>query len=188
MRRSTRIHAIEAARLLNDFVGDLVIGSRAVAWLDIPSRQPAVGEELKITVHRMCMWHVIVTLSKWQEVYDCYKGVFPKDVWKASDNLRAELELRGVRDFRNKVVGHILDKKTKQPIAADDISRKLEHIFKGSYESFLLWINNPAGNIFPETVVSVVEQIRDRIIQQHALTPAELFPWKQTEASVAQTE
>lgn len=178
MRRSERIHAIEATRLLNEFIGDLVIGSRAMGWLDTPALQPKVDQEFKVTMHRMCVWHVIATLSKWQEVYDCYHEVFPEDVREASRDLRKELERRGVRDFRNTVVGHILDKRTKKPISVTDIHRKLEKIFNGSYEGFLLWVNNPAGNVFPETVTSVVEQIRNRLMQQYSITSAELFPWK----------
>jgi len=165
--------------LLNEFVGDLVIGSRAMGWLDAPALQPKVDHEFKLTMHRMCVWHVIATLSKWQEVYDCYHEVFPEDVRKASRDLRKELEKRGVRDFRNTVVGHILDKKTKKPISATDIDKKLNKIFNDSYDGFLLWVNNPAGNVFPTTVISIVEQIRDRLMQHYSITPAELFPWKQ---------
>ncbi|MBI2509489.1 MAG: hypothetical protein HYV99_05860 [Betaproteobacteria bacterium] len=167
--------------MLNEFIGDLVIGSRAMGWLDAPSLQAKVSQEFKVTMHRMCVWHVIATLSKWQEVYDCYHEVFPDDVRKASRDLRKELERRGVRDFRNTVVGHILDKKTKKPISKADIDKKLNDIFSGSYEGFLLWVNTPGGNVFPSTVVSIVEEIRDRLTQKYSITPAELFPWKQQE-------
>jgi hypothetical protein len=179
VRRSQRVHAIEATRFLNEFIGDLVLGSRAMGWLDAPTLQPKVTEEFKVIMHRMCVWHLIATLSKWQEVYDCYHEVFPEDVRKASRDLRKELERRGVRDFRNTVVGHILDKKTKRPICKAELDAKLNKIFNGNYDGFLLWVNTPGGNLFPSTVVSIVEQIRDRITQEYSITPAELFPWKQ---------
>jgi hypothetical protein len=165
--------------LLNDFIGDLVIGSRAMGWLDAPGLQPKVDREFKVTMHRMCVWHSVATLSKWQEVYDCYHEIFPEDVRNASRDLRKDLEQRGVRDFRNTVVGHILDKKTQKPISAADIDNKLNKIFKGGYEGFLVWVNNPAGNVFPTTVISVVEQIRNRLMQHYSISDAELFPWKQ---------
>ncbi|HXG52182.1 MAG TPA: hypothetical protein VNN77_12355 [candidate division Zixibacteria bacterium] len=164
--------------MLNEFVGDLVIASRAMGWLDARALQSKVSHEFKVTVHRMCIWHLVATLSKWQEVYDCYHELFPKDVREASRELRKELERRGVRDFRNTVVGHILDKKTKKPMTKADIDKKLSKIFNGDYEGFLLGVNTPGGNDFPKTVVSIVEQIGDRLTQEHSITPEELFPWK----------
>jgi succinate dehydrogenase flavin-adding protein (antitoxin of CptAB toxin-antitoxin module) len=177
MRRSERIHAIEATRLLNEFIGDLVTGSRVTELLDVLSQQAKVDEETQIAMRRMCMWHIIVTLSKWQEVYDSYLEIFPDDVRKVSRDLRKEMKRRGIRDFRNIVVGHILDKKTKKPISKDEIDKKLDKLFDGSDKKFLLWVNNPAQNIFPTTVVSIVERIRDGLMQQHSITDAELFPW-----------
>jgi hypothetical protein len=178
VRRTERIHAIEATRLLNEFVGDLVVSSRAMEWLELPALQPKVSHEFKVTMNRMCVWHLIATLSKWQEVYDCYHEVFPGDVRKASRDLRKELEKRGVRDFRNTVVGHILDKKTKKPLSRTDIDQRLNKISSGDYEGFLRWVNASGGNVFPNTVVSIVEQIRDRLTQEYSITQAELFPWK----------
>ena len=126
----------------------------------------------------MCVWHVILTLSKWQEVYDCYNQVFPIGLREASQTLCKELERRGVRNFRNTVVGHILDKKTKRPILATEINAKLTKIFNGSPETFLLWVNNPDGNHFPDTVVGIVEHVRDRLMQDFSITKHDLFPHK----------
>jgi hypothetical protein len=178
MRRTERIHAIEACRLLNEHIGDLVIGSRASGLLDTPAIRPKINQEFKITMNRMCLWHTIATLSKWQELYDCYNEIFPVDVRKAARDLRKELEKRGIRDFRNTVIGHILDKKTKQPISAAELNAKLVKIFNGSSDEFSLWINNPAGNHFPESVIAIIEQIRNRLMQDYSLKASELFPWK----------
>jgi hypothetical protein len=178
MHRSSRTHAIEATRLLNEFIGDLVVGSRTLEWLDAPAVKPKVSHEFRVTVNRMCIWHVISTLSKWQEVYDCYSGLFPADVREASKHLRKELERRGVRSFRNTVVGHILDKKTKRPLSAEDLTAKLQTVFDGDMEPFLLWINDPSGNESPKTVVGIVEHVRNRLMEEHKLTDADLFPWK----------
>lgn len=177
MRRNQRSHAIEATRLLNDFIGDLVIGTRALEWLDAPAIRPTVTREFRVTMNRMCVWHVIATLSKWQEVYDCYNQLFTEDVREATRSLRKELDKRAVRDFRNTVIGHILDKKTKKPLAGTGIDGKLSRVFVGDMDTFLRWVNNPADNTFPKTVVGIVEHVRDRLKQHFAITDQELFPW-----------
>ena len=42
-------------------------------------------------------------------------------------------------------------------------------------DDFLNWINNPASNSYPETIVSVVETVRDAIAKEQSINPSEIL-------------
>ena len=87
-----------------------------------------------------------------------------------------KLDERGVKDFRNKVAGHIFDKKLNRPLTSVEIDARLSTVFGDSEESFLMWINNPQNNVFPRTIIAVCEHTRDRIQTEYRLQPEEIFP------------
>ena len=47
---------------------------------------------------------------------------------------------------------------------------RFELITDGDVSTFLDWINNPRGDIYPSTVVSIVETVRDTLMKQHSIT------------------
>src|SRR5580765_4189772 len=120
-----RAKAVEAFRFLNEYVGDLVAGTRSLELFDTSPLFANVSDSFRLVLRRMCLSHMVVTLSKWGEVYDRYKDILPKDVLEACRDLRKELDRRGVRDFRNTVVGHIWDEKLGRPLTASEIERRL---------------------------------------------------------------
>ena len=122
----------------------------------------------------MCISHLVITLSKWAELYDLYVAIFPSDVRDVASKLKRELDRRHVRSFRNTVVGHVRDAKLGRPLTADEIENRLKSVIGDSLESFQGWINNPAKNVFPETVVAICEHIRDRIAEDNGLGPNDL--------------
>jgi len=175
MNRPDRGRAIEAARLLNEFVGDLVVGTRTLDLLEAPNIKSIVTDAFRTTMTRMCVSHLVVTLSKWQELYDRYKALIPSDVREACRDLRKELERRDVRGFRNKAAGHIWDSDTKRPISGSEVDSRLATIYDGNFEHFLLWINDPDSNQFPHNVVAIVEHVRNRLRAEFNITDADLF-------------
>ena len=100
--------AVEALRFLNEYVGDLVAGTRSLEIFDT-SLLANLSDSMKLVLRRMCVSHLVVTVSKWGEVYDRHKDILPKDTLQACRDLRKELDRRGVRHFRSTVVGHIWD-------------------------------------------------------------------------------
>ena len=170
-----RVTAVEAFRFLNDYVGDLVAGTRSLELFETSPLFSNVSDSMRVVLRRMCLSHLVVTLSKWGEVYDRYRDVFPDDVLQPCRDLRKELDRRGVRNFRNTAVGHIWDKKLRRPLTVSEVENRLGLVIGNDLASFRTWINNPAGNEFPYTVVAVCERIRDRIGEQHGLGSADLL-------------
>ena len=168
--------AIEAYRILNEFVGDLVAGTRSLELFESPGFTSKIKSSTLVTLRRMCLSHIIVTLSKWAELYDRYKALIPPDTKPACRDLREQIDHRGIRTFRNSVVGHIWDSKLKRPLTASEIDSRLAAILGENQAGFLAWINDPGSNTFPNTVVSICEHTRNRIGEEHGLNPSEIFP------------
>jgi len=164
-----RERAIEAVRILNQFIGDFIVGTEGLKIYDLPSIEPRVSRGVAIGLNRMMMSYLVISLAKWDEFYRCYRAILPSDVRNACLSLQVEIKSRGIIDFRNKVVGHILDDVTKRPLTASEIDRRLDRVVNGSREDFLLWINNPAGNTFPNSVVAITEHVRDRLRNEYGI-------------------
>jgi len=167
--------ALEAYRILNGFVGDLVAGTRSLELFASPAFSSQMKASTLATIRRMCLSHLIITLSKWAELYDRYKAVIPKDVRDACRELRKQIETRRVEKFRNSIVGHIWDKELMRPLTSAEIDTRLSQVFGEREESFLKWINDPKSNVFPSTVVAICEHTRDRIQAQYGLQREEIF-------------
>lgn len=170
-----RTKAIEAYRILNDFVGDLVAGTRSLDVFESPLLASKIGPNTHLVLRRMCLSHLVITLSKWAELYDTYKAVFPSGTRAACLELRKQIKNRGIRDFRNTIVGHIWDSKLKRPLTRTEVDARLAQVLKDSQQSFLTWINDPAGNVFPKTVVAICEAAREGIRAEHGLNDSEIF-------------
>jgi hypothetical protein len=54
---------------------------------------------------------------------------------------------RGIVDFRDTVVGHILDKDTSGLLTSREIDERLERVIAGNREDFLRGINNTTAKI-----------------------------------------
>lgn len=170
-----RTKAIEAFRMLNDFVGDLVAGTRGLEVFESPGFASKLGASTQLILRRMCLSHLVVTLSKWAELYDHYKAVIPNATREACLSLRKEIEARGIRHFRNKVVGHIWDSELSRPVMRSEVDARLAQVLGDSQQSFLAWINDPASNVFPKTVVAICEAARDAIRDEYNLNDSEIF-------------
>jgi hypothetical protein len=169
-----RLRAAEACRLLNEFVGDLVAGTRSLDLFEAPAFASKIDANTRVILRRMCLSHLVVTLSKWAALYDGYKAVIPSDVRAECQELRRAIVGRGIREFRNKVVGHIWDDTLKRPLSRAEIDMALARVLGGSLQSFLVWINNPKVNA-SASVVTICESVRDRISTEHSLTDSEIF-------------
>jgi len=170
-----RERAAEAAGLLNHFLLDFIIGTRALEIFESPAIAPSVTPRMAVALNRMAMSHLVVTLTKWGEFYRRYAAVLPIDVRDSCRDLNAQIEIRGIVEFRNTVVGHILDDLTGRPLTSREVDERLDRIMRGERADFFRWINDPASNIFPTSVVAITEHVRDRLRQEYDLRDQEIL-------------
>lgn len=169
-----RERAVEATRLLNSFLLDFVVGSRGLESFDCPAIAPSVSRTTAIGLNRMAISHLVVSLAKWAEFYRHYRAILPADVRDACLALHDQIIARGIIDFRNTVIGHILDDDTKRPLTSREIDERLERVITGNREDFLRWINNPVANTFPHSVVAITEHVRDRLRREYGIRDEEI--------------
>ncbi len=164
-----RTRAIEAVKILNDFISDAVVGTRSIEIFDKLIKGRAISEGTKIGMARMCYFHLILLLAKWAEFYEKYRSIIPADCVKECRALNNEVRKLDAPMFRNKYVGHIWNKDTKRPLTSREISRYMDKITKGDRAAFLHWINNSKNNRYPNSVVSVISHVRDRLRTEYKI-------------------
>lgn len=168
--------AIEASKLLNQFLGDLSATTQALILFESPSRFPKLNVENRLSLRRMCISHLIVTLSKWNELYEHYKNVFPKDK-DIENNLKAlykKIKNSGIIDFRNSIIGHVWHDKLNRPLSSSEVEKLSKNIYT-DLETFIKWIDNPKNNKFPNTVTSICAHLRDKIMDNYKIAPEEIL-------------
>lgn len=166
--------AIEAFWILNDFIGDLITGTYAFDCFDLPDFKKNATAEVLRRYNKMADCFIYITLAKWIEFYDHYLPIIPHHLKKKCKSFREDLEKRGVRKFRHKVVGHIWSKEHNRPLLDGEINEMERRITQGDNEKFLRWINDPANNGSGETVVGISELVRDEIRKEWSLSQEEL--------------
>ncbi len=170
-----RSKAIEAYKILNDVLGDLVIGTNTIDHLFHPLLSSQMDEKYKIGITRLCVFHLIITLNKYIEFYHHYKAIIPKETLNSCKDLMKILKDKQIPKFRNKVVGHIWDKERKAPITDQESDIYSQRIYGGNFNAFLLWINNPNDNVFPKTVISIIENAKKKIAEDYKIEDSEIF-------------
>jgi hypothetical protein len=171
----TQADALHAFHLLNHFVGDLVAGSQVRSFYYSPKVARLASAATIGCVNRMCLFHLILTLDKWSEFYGRFHHIVPADCRDACKQLVKEVARRKIKRFRNTFVGHIWSKKLRRPLTQDEIEAAVLTIVDGDPDAFVRWCSNHEANVYPTTVVSIVERTRDRIREVFGLSEAELF-------------
>lgn len=77
------------------------------------------------------------------------------------NNLRKKIEEKKVYGFRNKYIGHIIDKDTKAPINVEDGYPLLQKIVGKDWDEFYQWIFPGPSQDCSNSVVGVVTNFRD---------------------------
>lgn len=169
-----KLQAIEAYQLLNNFVGDLIAGTRTLELYQLTKIKKIANETTQLFVKRMCISHLIITISKWNEFYDKYKSIIPKDVIDKAKNLKKDINKRKLINFRNTVAGHIWDKKLNRPLTPNEIDNRLQQVFITNQKDFINWINDHKNNK-NVSIVSVCELLRKKIQEEYNLTEEQIF-------------
>lgn len=172
---TSRSTAIEAIDVLNYLIADFVAGT----YVFIDYRQRFKSGILNIeqlsAVQRMCFSHLALSFCKLLEFWDHYHQLVPPIHHEDLKKLNARIRKKGVKNFRNKVAGHILDTKSHRPLQHSEIMLLLDGLIGKHADDFLYWINNPLDNTYPNTVVSIVETIRNTIAHKYVITPDEII-------------
>lgn len=174
MNVSNRQLAIDATDLLNEFIGDIVTGVMVHREYDVHYRAGNLSYMQMVPIHKMCISHLILTLSKWVEVYGKYHAIFPPEVTSVCRELNKNIRRRGIVAFRNKCVGHIWNNKTGKPLVHSEIQDRLDLVFEGDINLFLKWLNDPNDNTYPKTVISIVEKIRKYLMEKYSIEAGEM--------------
>ena len=175
MDGGSRERAIEAYWLMNDFIFDLITGIRAFEYFDTAKFKAGATTQVLQGYNKMADSFIFLTLAKWIEFYNHYRMVIPSEQQTACKQLRNELVAKGVKDFRNKVVGHIWSTEHNRPLLPGEIEHLEKRITGGDGSAFLKWINNPGNNYFGATIVGTSEAVRDGIKKKWALSEQELL-------------
>lgn len=173
MDSGNRELAVQAVGLLNGFIGDCVISVRILHEYHRPLAGKAERETL-MPVHRMCLSSLVLTLYKWLEFYDKYYIIIPDNLHNECRDLTRELTRRKIYEFRHTCLGTIWDNKNNRPLYNSELIKRLNNIAGGDLFNFLDWINNPQLNRFPETVVSIIETLRNELATGYSIAPQEV--------------
>ena len=168
------MRACDAVDTLTDFIGDLIAGVMVLREYMLAREKGCLEDLTMITIRKMCLSHVVLTLCKFDEFWQHYKDLVPLQHRVAGKNILKTMKEKKVKDIRDKWVGHIWDKAQRRPLIHSEIIERFDVLVNGDLSAFLDWINNPKNNTYPSTVLSVVEAIRDSIMETHGISLNEI--------------
>ena len=176
---NTTNKALDAARLVDKLLIDVIVGTRSI---DIFHKMNSNNTIHPVVFHgklRMCYSHILLGLSKFTEFYEAYNDVIPVDCKIPCKNVLKIIKGKGIKELRNKYFAHLIDKKTGRPLNLVEIEECLDRLFGNGQDgtNFIRWVNGQK-NVFPNTVVSVIEKTRDGILKQNRISKEKMNQWK----------
>ncbi len=166
--------ACAAWRLSNELMQDLIAGTQAYWIFQKQLESWPAGEPAPTAIRRRCIMHLVIALSKWSELYKRYRDVIPQNVSKDAKDLLKDIEDRGVRKFRNTVVGHVWDEEVNRSPTVQEVEERLDQVLSGNVDDFLMWINSPKkSNV--GTVVGIIERVHGQIKTDWGFTEKDLL-------------
>lgn len=163
MTAAERVLVLDAINVLNDIFYDLVAGTMVFQNYQSRFAMGKFPQSGIVAVQKMCVSQLILGLNKLCEFWKVYHHLVPAELRPEMKALVSELQKRGIREFRNTVVAHIWDKKRSRPRTQFEIIAQLNEISANCPGGFLLWINNPDDYTYPNTVVSIIQNLRDKL-------------------------
>jgi len=175
MSDTTRAQVVDAVDLLNDFIGDCVASVMVLRTYAVGLQaKPNDGTAL-VALHKMCISYIVLTLYKWIEFYRKYQRVIPQELLNECKELTKKLERKDIIAFRHKCIGHIWDDEQGRPLFNTEIMDRLNKIIDNNLDAFLNWVHDPKGSVYPTTIVSIVETLRDALARRHQIDPKEII-------------
>jgi hypothetical protein len=118
VERTTAVYAVDT---LNDLIGDFVSGVALLREYDAQVRAGKKSPLLMVTVQKICLFHLVLSLTKFTEFHERFHQVIPSEHRDVVKGLLRSINQKGVRDFRNKCVGHIWDNDQGRPLIHSEI-------------------------------------------------------------------
>jgi hypothetical protein len=163
---------VDASDVLTELHGNLCIGCGTFRMHFQQFKRREIPLLLMAGVQSMCLQHIVLALTKLIEFWERYHDVVPEEFRAEFKALLKELNRRGVREFRNAAAGHIWANELGRPLVQSEVQERLTRIADGDREKFLQWVFGEQVNVYPTTVVSIVEAVRDRLMEVHGIPPA----------------
>lgn len=168
-----RATAVECARLLNDLWWDILAGDGLFQALE-EHKIPFRSEDHLGSVQRMVFFHLAMVLCKLAEFQRHYGRYVSGEYRLWLKELSVEVERRGLRDLRNKAIGHIIDKDQDAPLTGKRLDEMFQRAVDDDSEQFYRWMRNGKQPDDMTTVMGRVMWLRDEIMRQHLLQAADV--------------
>ena len=121
-----------------------------------------------VGINRMTMSWIVLSLFKVDELWRKY-GRLAKSSKEGMKAVLKESRERGVPEFRNKVVAHLLDQDTKDPVEPERLQTMMVAIWRNDVQQFARWLANP-DPAHVDTVVRTLMSFRAEILMRHPST------------------
>ena len=168
-----RGRALDAARLLDRLLIDVVVGTRILDIFESQNSKNTIQPVVFHGMRRMSHSHTLLGLSKFIEFYKTYHDLIPPACRTPCKNMMKIIESKKIYDFRSKYVAHVIDEDTGRPLNLNELEDYIGAIFGQDETSFIRWVNDQK-NIFPTTVVSVLEKTRDEMMRENGISKGEM--------------
>jgi len=119
--------------------------------------------------------HIVLGLSKLVEFWENYHRLVPDELRPEAKAVVARIQGQDLMRYRNTVVAHIRDKKLGRGRTQLEAMELLNRISDNNPQSFLSWLNDPSDNAYPNSVVSIVANLRDQLRDAHSVSAVEVF-------------
>jgi hypothetical protein len=160
-----------------DYIGtDLVAASEAFRHFQAAQIRAALSQHSPASLNRLCLNHIFIALCRWQEFYERFARYIPEHEREAARNLTAELEKRPLRTFRNEFLAHVWSRRFDRPLTEAEIVSVAHEVAGGEFGPFVDWIHHYHAPLGAETVVRLIERIRDSFRKAYKLSDEEIAP------------
>lgn len=159
--------ARDACRVLEYLIHDLVVAHQLYDLFGKISKRATVHPETEKAVRRMYISYLLLALDKFLEFYAKYKWLVPEAQRARCRTIQKELTRRKIRNLRNTFIGHILNKKTGQPISNMEIDAAFNTVTEKDLNTFLRWIHISGNTTSPDTIVGALEAVYAELRRLH---------------------
>lgn len=166
---------ISAIHVLNDLFHGLIAGTMVFENYQIRYENGQFSKEGIVSVQKMCVSHLVLSLCKLCEFWEVFHHVVPENLRPEVKKLVSKINQLNVKEYRNSVVAHVKDRKLGRARTRLEAMDVLNRISENNPRGFLRWLNDPKDGGYPNTVVSVVVMVRDILRETHKVTAEEVF-------------
>ncbi len=174
--QNKRDRALDAARLLDRLLIDVIVGTRSLDIFESMNSNNPIQPVVFHGMRRMSHSHTLLGLSKFIEFYRTYHDLIPPACRTPCKNMMKIIESKGIYDFRNKYVAHVIDENTGRPLNLNELEVYIGAIFGEDETSFIKWVNDQT-NVCPTTLVSVLEKTWDEMMKENGISEEEMSQW-----------